>query len=90
LLRVVWYKFTDVSEVLAASIFRAISIALLPDYTVQQPRIQPSSMIMFSFSSELQDTAVLTINPMLIFCLTSYENLLAYGDERDLSSMRAS
>jgi ABC-type uncharacterized transport system permease subunit len=35
-------KFTDVSEVLAASIIRAV-VALLPDYTVLQPRGQPSS-----------------------------------------------
>jgi hypothetical protein len=47
-------KFTEVSEVLAASIFRAISDdggskdlsndgKLLPDYTALQPRRQPSS-----------------------------------------------
>jgi hypothetical protein len=34
--RVVWQKFTDVSEVLAASIIRTIALA-------QQPRRQPSS-----------------------------------------------
>jgi hypothetical protein len=61
--RVVWYKFIDVSKVLAASIIRAIALImeasttidisevisasiidkLLPDYTAQQPRRQPSS-----------------------------------------------
>jgi hypothetical protein len=40
-------KFTDVSEVLSASIIRATIIAgkLLSDCTAQQPRRQPSSLI---------------------------------------------
>jgi hypothetical protein len=44
---VVWYEFTDVSEVLDTSIFRAMRFwnvgKLLPDYTAQQPKRQPSS-----------------------------------------------
>jgi hypothetical protein len=48
--RIVWYKFTDFSEVHAASIIRAIihrpddggSMLLLPEYTVQHPRTQSS------------------------------------------------
>jgi hypothetical protein len=42
LCRVVWQNFTDVSDVLAASIIRTTH---LPDYTEQQPRRQPSSSI---------------------------------------------
>jgi hypothetical protein len=40
--RVVWYKLTNVSEVLIASIIRAISKCrqFLPEYTAQHPRRQ--------------------------------------------------
>jgi hypothetical protein len=47
--RVIWQKFTDVSEVLADSIISAMSKPhghvgkYLPDKTLQQPRRQPSS-----------------------------------------------
>jgi hypothetical protein len=48
---VVWWKFTYVSDVLAASIIMAMKALImeaesgkrLPDYTAQQPRRQPSS-----------------------------------------------
>jgi hypothetical protein len=49
--RVVWQKFTDVSEVLAASILRVIALKMeeasisetSSDYMAQHPRRQPSS-----------------------------------------------
>jgi hypothetical protein len=46
---VIWQKFTNVSEVFAASIIRPWNVVKsLPDYTAQQPRRQPSSeFIMF-------------------------------------------
>jgi hypothetical protein len=48
--RVVWQKFTDVSEMLAASIIRALmmeaAIKLLPDYMAQHPRRQSSSYLL--------------------------------------------
>jgi hypothetical protein len=59
---VVWQKITDVLEVLAASIIRAMSNhggsknlwnvgKHLPDYTAQQPRRQPSSFLETSWMS---------------------------------------
>jgi hypothetical protein len=47
---VVWWKLTDVSEVLAASIIGWIISKLLPDYTAQQPRRQSSSGFPFLWS----------------------------------------
>jgi hypothetical protein len=46
--RVIWQKFSDAPEVLAASIIRAVITlwnvgTLLPDNTAQQPRRQPAS-----------------------------------------------
>jgi hypothetical protein len=58
---VVWYKLTDVSEELTASIIRAMSGGskflrnvgqFLPDYAVQHPKTQPSSYLYNSFFEE--------------------------------------
>jgi hypothetical protein len=41
-----WYKFTNVSEILTTSIFRAITLMMMmmmPVYTALQPRRQTSS-----------------------------------------------